>query len=88
MNNMSPELGKGQFESKWLVECSWRYRKHRAVTPSMIMPAPTGTFTEFLKRLVEEYPFIREGTGWADRDGNDQRNGQGLRTSADLKMET
>jgi len=61
MNNMSLELGKGQFESKWLVSVP-EGTENISSNPSMIVPALTGNVqSSFSNELVEEYPFIREG---------------------------
>lgn len=61
MNNMSLDLGKGDFQSNWLVSVP-EGTENISNNPSTILPALTGNIhSSFSYELVEEYPFIREG---------------------------
>ncbi|MDA0144010.1 YdgA family protein [Vibrio kanaloae] len=61
MNNMSLALGKGDFQSNWLVSVP-EGTENISNNPSTILPALTGNIhSSFSYELVEEYPFIREG---------------------------
>ncbi|QCI71212.1 MULTISPECIES: DUF945 family protein [Vibrio] len=61
MNNMSLQLGQGEFDSKWLLSVP-EGTENISSNPSMIVPALTGNIhSSFSNGLVEEYPFIREG---------------------------
>ncbi|MBW3696797.1 DUF945 family protein [Vibrio sp. T187] len=61
MNNMSMNLGAGEFESKWLVSVP-EGTDNVSQDPATILPALEGSLdTYFSDELVDEYPFIKEG---------------------------